>query len=109
MNIFILLLIIFFLAQFNFLTADGVKFTHKLEQIEKHKTDLPFILLDSYNLIYEFPENANFTTHHQLKNFVEDYFEREKNNVSASYRFDLFSNVYKEPVKLVKRISTSNS
>ncbi|XP_016656180.1 endoplasmic reticulum resident protein 44-like isoform X2 [Acyrthosiphon pisum] len=60
--------------RFKFFTADGQTFSLKLQQIGKTITDLPFVILNSFNTIYFFPENINFTTHHELKKCIQNYY-----------------------------------
>lgn len=40
----------------NFLTADGVKFSHPLHHLGKGKEDLPLIAIDSFRHMFIFPD-----------------------------------------------------
>jgi len=99
----------------NFLTANGVRFSKKLQEIEKFQTDLPFLLLVRYGAIYQFPENYDVTSmlsYQQLKTLIKSFFSNidyynyfnVKLDKSASihpvYRFNLFSEFSNKPVKI---------
>lgn len=59
----------------NFLTADGLKFTHPLHHLGKSERDLPILAIDSFRHMYEFPhKNLKESLHdgQLLKNFIAD-------------------------------------
>ncbi|GAB1608725.1 endoplasmic reticulum resident protein 44 [Argonauta hians] len=58
----------------NFLTADGLKFTHPLHHLGKSTQDLPVLAIDSFRHMYVFPHavKKNLATPGLLKQFIED-------------------------------------
>ncbi|XP_069108581.1 endoplasmic reticulum resident protein 44-like [Argopecten irradians] len=57
----------------NFLTADGLKFSHPLHHLGKSASDLPVLAIDSFRHMYIFPRNTNdMSEPGVLKQFVQD-------------------------------------
>ncbi|KAL5005569.1 hypothetical protein ScPMuIL_016727 [Solemya velum] len=58
----------------NFLTADGMKFTHPLHHLGKTPADLPVLCIDSFRHMYVFPHSVKegLQTPGLLKQFVLD-------------------------------------
>ncbi|XP_060084481.1 endoplasmic reticulum resident protein 44-like [Ylistrum balloti] len=57
----------------NFLTADGLKFSHPLHHLGKSAGDLPVLAIDSFRHMYLFPKNINqISEPGVLKQFVQD-------------------------------------
>lgn len=56
----------------NFLTADGVKFTHPLHHLGKTLSDLPLIAIDSFKHMYLFPDIKDMEKPGKLKQFLND-------------------------------------
>jgi len=87
----------------NFLTANGITFSQKLQQIGKSITNLPFILVFHVYEIHDFPENFNFTARHELKTYIDNFYLPYKErtvHLIPSYRFNFFSIISREPVKI---------
>ncbi|XP_033728307.1 endoplasmic reticulum resident protein 44-like [Pecten maximus] len=57
----------------NFLTADGLKFSHPLHHLGKSASDLPVLAIDSFRHMYIFSKNTNeMNEPGVLKQFVQD-------------------------------------
>ncbi|XP_029652588.1 endoplasmic reticulum resident protein 44 [Octopus sinensis] len=58
----------------NFLTADGLKFTHPLHHLGKSTNDLPVLAIDSFRHMYVFPHSVkeNIAKSALLKQFIDD-------------------------------------
>lgn len=59
----------------NFLTADGLKFTHPLHHLGKSEKDLPILAIDSFRHMYEFPHKhlkESLRDGQLLKSFIAD-------------------------------------
>lgn len=56
----------------NFLIADGKRFAHPLEHLNKRLEDLPVIAIDSFRHMYLFPEFSHIYKPGKLKKFVAD-------------------------------------
>lgn len=56
----------------NFLVADGKKFAHPLQHLERTLDDLPLIAIDSFRHMYILPEYNDIFKPGKLKKFVED-------------------------------------
>lgn len=58
----------------NFLTADGLKFTHPLHHLGKTTNDLPVLAIDSFRHMYLFPHSVreNLEKPGLLKQFIDD-------------------------------------
>ncbi|OWF51555.1 endoplasmic reticulum resident protein 44-like [Mizuhopecten yessoensis] len=57
----------------NFLTADGLKFSHPLHHLGKSTSDLPVLAIDSFRHMYVFPKNTNeMDQPGVLKQFIQD-------------------------------------
>lgn len=52
--------------------ADGKRFAHPLEHLEKTMDDLPVIAIDSFRHMYLFPEYSDIHKPGKLKSFVAD-------------------------------------
>ncbi|XP_011307677.1 endoplasmic reticulum resident protein 44 isoform X2 [Fopius arisanus] len=59
---------------FNFLTADGLKFAHPLHHLGKSPSDLPLIAIDSFRHMYLFPNFQDIFTPGKLKQFLKDLY-----------------------------------
>lgn len=62
------------LENINFLIADGKRFAHPLEHLEKSLDDLPVIAIDSFRHMYLFPEYNDIFKPGMLKKFVADLY-----------------------------------
>lgn len=60
-----------FLDNVNFLTADGLKFTHPLHHLGKSASDLPVISIDSFKHMYVFPYNVKEHIEYVIAKSVE--------------------------------------
>ncbi|XP_031625231.1 endoplasmic reticulum resident protein 44-like [Contarinia nasturtii] len=56
----------------NFLVADGKKFAHPLQHLERTLDDLPLIAIDSFRHMYIFPDYNDIFKPGKLKKFVDD-------------------------------------
>lgn len=56
----------------NFVIADGKRFAHPLEHLDRSIEDLPVIAIDSFRHMYLFPEYRNIFKPGMLKKFVAD-------------------------------------
>ncbi|XP_014663709.1 PREDICTED: endoplasmic reticulum resident protein 44-like isoform X2 [Priapulus caudatus] len=56
----------------NFVTADGLKFSHPLHHLGKASKDLPLIAIDSFRHMYMFPDIKDMTAPGKLKQYVAD-------------------------------------
>lgn len=56
----------------NFLTADGVKFSHPLVHLGKSKADLPLIAIDSFRHMFLFDDVKNMNVPGKLSQFIKD-------------------------------------
>lgn len=84
------------LENINFLIADGKRFAHPLEHLDKSLDDLPVISIDSFRHMYLFPDYNDIFKPGMLKKFVADLhsgklhrefhngpdFENEKSEIS---------------------------
>lgn len=61
-------------SSLNFLTADGIKFSHPLHHLGKAAKDLPLIAIDSFRHMYLFPDFKDLSVPGKLKRFVEDLY-----------------------------------
>jgi len=61
-------------SSINFLTADGLKFTHPLHHLGKSANDLPVLAIDSFRHMYVWNQDVrtNVDTPGLLKQFIED-------------------------------------
>lgn len=60
------------LENINFLIADGKRFAHPLEHLDKSLDDLPVIAIDSFRHMYLFPDFNDIHKPGKLKKFVAD-------------------------------------
>lgn len=67
-------LIKFFLANVNFLIADGDRFAHPLHHLGKSQSDLPLIAIDSFRHMYLFPNFKDMYQPGRLKQFLSDLY-----------------------------------
>lgn len=57
----------------NFLTADGVQFSHPLHHLGKSSSDLPLIAIDSFRHMYTFPKFDDINNPANLERFLADF------------------------------------
>lgn len=65
-------MLIFCAENINFLIADGKRFAHPLDHLEKTIDELPVIAIDSFRHMYLFPDYNDIHTPGKLKQFVDD-------------------------------------
>lgn len=58
----------------NFLTADGIKFSHPLHHLGKSQKDLPLIAIDSFRHMYLLPNFQDLNIPGKLKAFIQDLY-----------------------------------
>lgn len=58
----------------NFLTADGIKFSHPLHHLGKSNKDLPLLAIDSFRHMYMLPKFQDITIPGTLKKFTQDLY-----------------------------------
>lgn len=59
-------------GQINFITADGLKFSHPLRHLGKEKKDLPVLAFDTFKHMYLFKKFNNVHKPGKLEQFVQD-------------------------------------
>lgn len=104
----IFIIFVFFnyvLEQINFCAADGLRFWPKLQQLGKHRSDLPIILIDNNIYIYQSPAYSDFTQGYPLYKFVKDFYE---GRLHRKFYFNLFNNFDEDPQKLIEIFSMSS-
>lgn len=69
-----LLMPFIFLANVNFLIADGDRFAHPLHHLGKSQSDLPLIAIDSFRHMYLFPNFKDMYTPGKVKEFLADLY-----------------------------------
>ncbi|XP_028393511.1 endoplasmic reticulum resident protein 44-like [Dendronephthya gigantea] len=57
----------------NFLTADGIQFSHPLHHLGKSASDLPLICIDSFRHMYTFPRFDDIKNPANLEKFLADF------------------------------------
>lgn len=62
----------FITENINFLIADGKKFAHPLQHLDKTLDDLPIIAIDSFRHMYLFPDYNDMFKPGKLQSFVND-------------------------------------
>ena len=58
----------------NFLTADGLKFSHPLHHLGKSKDQLPIIAIDSFRHMYLYPHMNDINDPEKMKQFLDDLY-----------------------------------
>ncbi|XP_046859543.1 endoplasmic reticulum resident protein 44-like [Xenia sp. Carnegie-2017] len=62
-----------FKGTINFLTADGIQFSHPLHHLGKSTSDLPLIAIDSFRHMYTLPSFDDIKEPKNLQKFIEDF------------------------------------
>lgn len=58
----------------NFLTADGKKFKHVVHMLNKTEQDLPLIVIDNIQHVYQFPNFYDIEVPGTLRQFIQDLY-----------------------------------